>query len=176
MSEKKNLKDFFNLSFYVRLAVIVVVILLAVFLYHYGMQHTVYVDNRTIEIDGESYRALDWAMVSVDGGDSQEYSPRTRREETVMRQKHTIHVVYEDDDFNEIEFDAEFTLPVNEKQIVLSLPALLAGLDQSQYLTEFVPMAQQLGLSIGGNAAGSQQAEDTDISEADMFGDMTMDF
>ncbi len=176
MSDKKNLKDFFNLSFYVRLAVIVVVILLAVFLYHYGMQHTVYVDNRTIEIDGESYRALDWAMVSVDGGEEQEYSPRTRREETVMRQKHTIHVVYEDDDFNEVEFDAEFTLPVNQRQIVLSLPALLAGLDQSQYLTEFVPMAQQLGLQRGGQAPASEAAVDTDISEADMFGDMTMDF
>lgn len=173
MSEKKNLKDFFNLSFFVRLAVIVVIILLAVFLYHYGMQHTVYVDNRTIEIDGQSYRALDWAMVSVDNGESQEYSPRTRREETVMRQKHTIHVVYEDDDFNEIEFDAEFTLPVNKKQIVLSLPALLAGLDQSQYLTEFVPMAQQLGLQTGGS---TQTTEDVEISETDMFGDMTMDF
>ncbi len=174
MSGKKSLKDFFNLSFYVRLGLIVLVILLAVFLYHFGMQHTIYVDNRTIEIDGESYRALDWAMVSVDGSESQEYSPRTRREEVVMRQKHTIHVVYEDDDFNEVEFDASFTLPVNEKQIVLSLPALLAGLDQSQYLTEFVPMAQQLGLQKGGAAPAA--AEDTSISEADMFGDMTMDF
>ena len=90
-----------------------------------------------------------------------------------MRQKHTIHVVYEDDDFNEIEFDAEFTLPVNKKQIVLSLPALLAGLDQSQYLTEFVPMAQQLGLQTGGS---TQTTEDAEISETDMFGDMTMDF
>ena len=172
MSDKKNLKDFFNLSFFVRLAVVVVVILLAVFLYHYGKQHTVYVDNRTIEIDGVSYKALDWAEVSVDGRDSQEYSPRTRREETVIRQKHTIHVVYEDEDFNQFEVDAEFTVPLNETQVVLSLPALVAGLEEDQYITEFVPMAQQLGLNIGGGSAAAAEAE----AAPSEFGDMMMDF
>lgn len=172
MSDKKNLKDFFNLSFFVRLAVVVVVILLAVFLYHYGKQHTVYVDNRTIEIDGVSYKALDWAEVSVDGRDAQEYSPRTRREETVIRQKHTIHVVYEDEDFNQFEVEAEFTVPLNETQVVLSLPALVAGLEEDQYITEFVPMAQQLGLNIGGGSAAAAEAE----AAPSEFGDMMMDF
>ena len=174
--KKINVKNFFNLSFFVRLGVIVVIILIALFLYSYGKQHTIYIDNRTIEIDGTSYRALDWAEVSVDGGSSAEYSPRTRRQETVMRQKHTIHVVYEDKNFNEITFDAEFSIPINESQIVLSLPALIAGLDESQYLSEFVPMAQQLGLNFSGSAqAAEPQEEIMDISEAD-FGDMDMDF
>lgn len=173
MIDKKNIKDFFNLSFFVRLAVIVLVLLLAVFLYHYGKQHTVYIDNRTIEIDGQSYKALDWAEVLVDGGDSQEYSPRTRREATVLRQKHSIHVVYEDEDFNQFEVDVEFKVPVNETQVVLSLPALVAGLSEDQFLTEFVPMAQQLGLNVGGGAA----AADAEVpTEEDMFGDMSMDF
>ena len=172
MSDKKNLKDFFNLSFFVRLAVVVVVILLAVFLYHYGKQHTVYVDNRTIEIDGVSYKALDWAEVSVDGREAEKYSPRTRREETVIRQKHTIHVVYEDEDFNQFEVDAEFTVPLNETQVVLSLPALVAGLEEDQYITEFVPMAQQLGLNIGGGSAAAAEAE----AAPSEFGDMMMDF
>ena len=172
MSDKKNLKDFFNLSFFVRLAVVVVVILLAVFLYHYGKQHTVYVDNRTIEIDGVSYKALDWAEVSVDGREAEEYSPRTRREETVIRQKHTIHVVYEDEDFNQFEVDAEFTVPLNETHVVLSLPALVAGLGEDQYITEFVPMAQQLGLDIGGGNAAAAEAE----AAPSEFGDMMMDF
>ena len=174
MNSKKNIKDIFNLSFFVRLAVIVLIILLAVFLYHFGKQHTVYVDNRTIEIDGVSYRALEWAEVSVDGGESQEYSPRTRREATVQRQKHTIHVIYEDEDFNQFEIEQEFTGPVNETQVVLSLPALVAGLSEDQYLTEFVPMAQQLGLNVGGAAATA--AEEEIPTEEDMFGDMTMDF
>ena len=171
MSGKKNVKDFLNLSFYVRLGVIVLVILLAVFLYNYGKQHTVYIDNRTIEIDGVSYKALDWAEVSVDGGESEEYSPRTRREATVMRQKHSIHVLYEDEDFNQFEYDAEFSIPLNETYIVLSLPALVAGLPEEQYLSEFVPMAQQLGLNVGGSAADAEEVP----TEADMF-DMSMDF
>ncbi len=170
MSEKKSIKDFFNLSFYVRLGVIVIVVLLAVFLYHFGKQHTVYVDNRTIEIDGESYKALDWAEVSIDGRDSQEYSPRTRREEIVQRQKHTIHVIYEDEDFNQFEVEAEFSIPLNDTQVVLSLPALVAGLSEDQYITEFIPMAQQLGLNIGG---GQAAAEEPVPSE---FGDMMSDF
>ncbi len=169
MSDKKNIKDFFNLSFYVRLGVIVVVILLAVFLYHYGKQHTIYVDNRTTEIDGVSYKALEWAEVSVDGMEAEEYSPRTRREATVTRQKHTIHVLYEDEDFNQFEIEAEFSVPLNENQVVLSLPALVAGLGEDKYITEFIPMAQQLGLNIGGGAAAA--AEEPVPSE---FGDMMM--
>ncbi len=168
MSDKKNLKDFFNLSFYVRLAVIVVVILLAVFLYCYGKQHTVYVDNRTIEIDGVSYRALDWAEVTVDGAKKQEYSPRTRREETVMRQKHTIHVLYEDEDFNQFEVEGEFSIPLNETQVVLSLPAFIAGLPEEDFITEFVPMSQQLGLS---GSSSQPAAEEAVPSE---FGDIMM--
>ncbi len=173
MNGKKTIKDFFNLSFYVRLAVILLVIILAVFLYHYGKQHTVYIDNRTIEIDGVSYKALEWAEVSVDGGDASEYSPRTRREATVQRQKHTIHVVYEDEDFNQFEIETEFTVPLNETQVVLSLPALVAGLDDSQYITQFIPMAQQLGINVGGGAAAAAEEIPT---EEDMFGDMTADF
>ena len=173
MNGKKIIKDFFNLSFYVRLAVILLVIILAVFLYHYGKQHTVYIDNRTIEIDGVSYKALEWAEVSVDGGDASEYSPRTRREATVQRQKHTIHVVYEDEDFNQFEIETEFTVPLNETQVVLSLPALVAGLDDSQYITQFIPMAQQLGINVGGGAAAAAEEIPT---EEDMFGDMTADF
>ena len=171
MSDKKNLKDFFNLSFFVRLAVIVLVLLLAVFLYHYGKQHTVYIDNRTIEIDGQSYKALDWAEVSVDGGDSQEYSPRTRREATVLRQKHSIHVVYEDEDFNQFEVEGEFSIPLNETRVVLSLPAFVAGLGEDKFITEFIPMAQLLGLSTGQESSAEEQ-----ITEEEMFGDITMDF
>ena len=168
--DKNKVKSFFNLSFYVRLAVILLIIILAVFLYHYGKQHNIYVDNRTIEIDGVEYKAIEWAEVSVDGRDAKEYYPRTRQEEVVQRQKHSIHILYEDEDFNQFEVDAEFTIPLNEKEIVLSLPALVAGLGEDKYLVEFVPMAQQLGIDTGA------AVEDTEITEADMFGDMTMDF
>ena len=168
---KKSIKDIFNLSFYVRLGVIVVVILLAVFLYCFGKQHTVYIDNRTMEIDGVSYRALDWAEVSIDGMDAAEYSPRTRREATVMRQKHTIHVIYEDEDFNQFEVEGEFSIPLNETRVVLSLPAFVAGLGEDKFITEFIPMAQLLGLSTGQESSAEEQ-----ITEEEMFGDITMDF
>ena len=65
------------------------------------------------------YKAIEWAEVSVDGRDAKEYYPRTRQEEVVQRQKHSIHILYEDEDFNQFEVDAEFTIPLNEKEINL---------------------------------------------------------
>ena len=127
-----RIKSIFTPAFFVRVAVIVLIILLAVFLYHYGKQHTVYVDNRMIKIGDESYRPLSRAEVSIDGMESQTYRQRTRREETVVRQKHTIRIESGDD-----VYEGEFTLPVNQDAVVLSLPAFVAGLGQDQYLSEF---------------------------------------
>ena len=164
-----RIKSIFTPAFFVRVAVIVLIILLAVFLYHYGKQHTVYVDNRMIKIGDESYRPLSRAEVSIDGMESQTYRQRTRREETVVRQKHTIRIESGDE-----VYEGEFTLPVNQDAVVLSLPAFVAGLGQDQYLSEFVPMAQQLGL--GGGGAAEESAEEATAAGDDMFGDMTMDF
>ena len=162
-----RIKSIFTPAFFVRVVVIVLIILLAVFLYHYGKQHTVYVDNRMIKIGDESYRPLSRAEVSIDGMESQTYRQRTRREETVVRQKHTIRIESGDE-----VYEGEFTLPVSQDAVVLSLPAFVAGLGQDQYLSEFVPMAQQLGIG-GGNT--EESTEDVTTAGDDMFGDMTMD-
>ena len=53
-----RIKSIFTPAFFVRVAVIVLIILLAVFLYHYGKQHTVYVDNRMIKKVGEVMKTV----------------------------------------------------------------------------------------------------------------------
>ncbi|MBO8436651.1 MAG: ankyrin repeat domain-containing protein [Spirochaetes bacterium] len=96
---------------------------------------TLIISNGTIELNGVLYSALDWAEVSIDGMKSLEYLPRTRRGVIVKKQKHTIHVLYEDKDFNQFEYTSEFYIPSNETQIVLNLPALVAGLGADEYVT-----------------------------------------
>ncbi len=165
MIKGKTAKEIFDIRFFVRLGCIIVIIALAVFLYFFGKQRTLYVDNWSTEIDGESYKAVDWAMVEVDDLGDQEYSPRQRRGIALRGTTHTIYITTEDDDFNEIVLDpVEFTLPAD--QSIISLPALVAGLPADKAIQEFIPEPSPV------------QASDTAADEpaADEFGDMTMDF
>ena len=58
MIKGKTAKEIFDIRFLVRLGCIIVIIALAVFLYFFGKQRTLYVDNWSTEIDGESYKRM----------------------------------------------------------------------------------------------------------------------
>ena len=161
----KSAKEIFDIRFFVRLGCIAVIIALAVFLYFFGKQRTLYVDNWSTEIDGTSYRAVDWAMVKVDDGKEQEYSPRQRRGLQLRGTEHTIYITTEDDNFNEVVLDPPtFTLPSDNS--ILSLPALVAGLDAEKSIQPFIPEPSPV-------QAGSAEAEAPAVDE---FGSMTSDF
>ena len=112
----KNAKEIFDLRFFVRLGCIVAIILLAVFLYNFGKQRTLLVDNWTTEINGTSYRAEDWAKVSVDGQKAQEYSPRMRISFPLRGRAHTIAITYDDKSFI-----VDYTGQVNDSEVTLQM-------------------------------------------------------
>ena len=172
MIKGKTVKEIFDIRFFVRLGCIVVIIALAIFLYFFGKQRTLYVDNWTTEINGESYRYLDWAEVQIDDLGAQEYNPRVRRGVDLRGRTHTITITTEDENFNLIELDPiEFTLPADES--IISVPGLVAGLPVEDCIKEFIPEVINIpGVALNTEAA----AEDEIITEEDMFGDMTMDF
>ena len=165
-----------TLSWIVRLVLVVLILALAVFLYQFGKEHKIYVDNRSVEINGETYDALDWAEYSIDGLEPVESYPRMRDSVTVVRQKHSIHILWEDWYFNQFEADLEFELPLNEYEIVLSLPAVAAGLPAEDCLIEFVPMAAQMAEGVNVKVQYTGDDDFGDEFSDDGFGDFSMDF
>ena len=161
----KSAKEIFDLRFFVRLACIVLIILLAVFLYNFGKQRTLLIDNWSTEINGTSYRAEDWAKIHVDDLPAQEYSPRMRISVPLRGRTHTISITYDDKSFNEIEMEpVEFTLEYDTS--IISVPALVAGLPAEECIQEFIvqPAPEP--------ASAETQNPEAEISE---FGDMTME-
>lgn len=156
----------------VRLALLALLIALAVFLYFYGKQRTLYVDNWSCEINGESYRPCEWALVRVDDLDEQEYSPRQRRGIPLRGRTHTIYITTEDDDFNEITLEpVEFTLPAD--RVIISIPALIAGVAPSDAVWEFVPESSPVQTEQTTEGSASEEGA---LPGGDEFGDMTIDF
>ena len=159
----KSAKEIFDLRFFVRLACIVVIIALAIFLYNFGKQRTLYVDNWTTEINGTSYKAEDWAMVEVDDLGAQEYGQRVRRGIPLRGKTHTISITYDDRSFNEFELDPiEFSLKYDTS--IISVPALVAGVPVEDALREFIV-----------EPAPVTEAEENPEDSISEFGDMSME-
>ncbi len=159
----KSAKEIFDLRFFVRLGCIVAIILLAVFLYNFGKQRTLLVDNWTTEINGTSYRAEDWAKVEVDDLGTQEYAPRMRISIPLRGRTHTIKITYDDRSFNEFELDPiEFSLKYDTS--IISVPALVAGVPVEDALREFIV-----------EPAPVTEAEENPEASISEFGDMSME-
>lgn len=122
-------------------AAVIIILAIAVLMFFLGRQHTVLVDNKTIEIDGVTYQALDYAEASVDGMDSKELYPRDRVQFLVMSQSHKLTMTYTDSNWEEHTIEWKFKTPVPEEMMLLSLPAVLAGLPVEKCLTHFESMA-----------------------------------
>ncbi len=161
-----------TLSWIVRGVLLAIILALAAFLYSYGKEHIIYIDNRKVTVGDTTYPAIEWGEYSVDGGEIYETAPNLRDRATVMRQKHTIDFLWEDEDYNEHSATVEFSVPLNEYEVVVSLPLLAAGLGPEDYIQEFVPMAQQLGLS----QAEEENPEDMMADDGMGFDDISMDF
>ena len=163
----KSAKEIFNIRFFVRLACILLIIALAIFLYFYGKQRTVYIDNWSAEINGTRYSAEDWALVSVDGGETTEFAPRMRIGVPLRGRTHTIKVTYDDRSYNEIELpEVEFTVEYDTS--LLSIPALVAGVPVEDCISEFI-------IQPAPEPAAEDPAAGTDDMMDAGFGDMSME-
>ena len=159
----KSAKEIFDLRFFVRLICIVLIIALAIFLYFFGKQRTLLVDNWSIEINGTTYPAEDWARVEVDDLGSQEYAPRMRISIPLRGRTHTIAITYDDMSFNEYELPlTEFDLRYDNS--IISIPALIAGLPVEECIMEFIPEPPK-----------ETPAAEQPVTDDSGFGDMTME-
>ena len=106
-----------------------------------GRGHTVYFDNKTLEdYQGETYKSFDKVVVTVKGEEAAKLAKRERGMTTWIGQnfKMVLEITREKGGEAEIH-EIDLKLPYSVDGIVINLPALMAGLPEEAWFSEFVP-------------------------------------
>ncbi|WP_295751411.1 DUF6672 family protein [uncultured Oscillibacter sp.] len=106
-----------------------------------GRGHTLYFDNKTLEdYQGQTYKAAHKVVVTVKGEDVAKLGARERGSAIWIGQnfKMTLEITQEKGGEPEIR-EISLKLPYSVDGIVINLPALLAGLPEEAWFSEFVP-------------------------------------
>ena len=128
-----------NKKWIFRGAALLVVLAVAACMFLIGRGHTVYIDNKTLEYNGESYGALQRVEVYVGGERLSRLAKRERTMSTVIGQSFEMRLVNTvnkgDEPTEEI---VKLSLPYSWDGIVVNIPGYLAGLPQEAWMTQFV--------------------------------------
>ena len=128
-----------RVAFSLLLALILVAVAAAMMII--GRGHTVYFDNKTLEdYQGQTYKAANKIVVTVKGEEVAKLGPRERGMSIWIGQdfKMVLEITQEKGGESEIR-EIDLKLPYNVDGIVVNLPALLAGLPEEAWFSEFVP-------------------------------------
>lgn len=131
-----------NKTWLYRIGALVILLAICVVMFIIGRGHTIYLDNKTIEYNGEEITAMHKITVNVNGERIAKLSKKDRGMATCMGQKFEMElVVVKEKGDDEVTIPVTLTLPYNMDGIVINLPAYLAGLPEEAYLSEFVSIA-----------------------------------
>ena len=124
----------------IRVAVVLLCVVLGATMMVIGRGHTVYFDNKTLELNGQTYSAPYKVEIIVGGETVAKLNARERGVATCMGQTmHATLIITQEKKGAEQTVDVAIKLPYSIDSFVLNLPGYLAGLPQEDYLTEFVP-------------------------------------
>ena len=128
----------------IRIAAIVVLIVIGVIMSIIGRGHTIYLDNKTLEYDGQTYKAPYKVTVTVGGEDLTKLYDKERGSTTCLGQTFTVTLtVMEKKNGAEETQTYKIPVPKNMDGVIINIPGYLAGLPQEAYLTEFVPVVTE---------------------------------
>ena len=118
------------------------VLLLAVIAYSMtiiGRGHTVYMDSKRLDYNGQTYETPYKVVVYVNDEQVAKLYDKERGKSICIGQKFamTLEITQEKGGSKETQ-EVSLNLPRNMDGIILNLPALLAGLPEDAYLSEFV--------------------------------------
>lgn len=124
----------------IRIAVVVILAAVCAVMMIIGRGHTIYFDNKSLDYNGVSYDDLYKVEVVVKGERAAKLYERERGSTTWTGQDFTMDlVVKEDEDSDEAGYSIALTLPYDMDGIILNIPAILNGLPQEAWLSEFIP-------------------------------------
>ncbi len=124
---------------------LLVILGVAALMFVVGRGHTVYIDNRTLEYNGQTYEAYHKIEVYVGGERLSKLGKRERTMSTVIGQSFEMKVINTVNKGDEpTEETIKLSLPYGWDGIVVNVPGYLASLPQEAWLTEFIPDPEQV--------------------------------
>ena len=128
----------------IRIITVVFFVALAVLMYFLGRGHTVYIDNKKLEYNGETYDTPYKVCVYVNDERVAKLYDKERGMATWIGQNFEMTLeITQEKGGDETTETYQITLPYNMDGIVINIPGFLAGLDQDAYITQFVPVATE---------------------------------
>lgn len=151
----------------IRLAALALCVALGAVMMVIGRGHTIYLDNKTVEdYQGQEYKSFEKVVISVKGAEKEiKLAKRERDMATCIGQNFhmTLEITEKKGDQPRVE-EIDLKLPYNMDGIIINLPALLAGLPEEAWMTEFIP------------APEPEEPEEPDIGdEFDIGGDLGLE-
>ena len=135
---------------------LLVILLIAALMFIIGRGHTVYIDNKTLEYNGESYSALQKVEVWVNGERLSKLSKRDRTMTTTIGnnfEMKLINTVNKGDEPTEV--TVKLSLPYAWDGILVNIPGYLANLPQEAWMSEFI--IEPTPLEEGGEEPGEDE-------------------
>ena len=122
-----------------RLGAIALLVTIAACMMVIGRGHTVYVDNKSLDYNGETYKPYYRATVYVNGERLSKLQPKERTSATNIGQSFsmTLELIKEKGQDAET-VDISLKLPYNMDGIIVNIPGYMAGLPEEAWMTEFV--------------------------------------
>lgn len=123
-----------------RALAIAVILAVAVIMFIIGRGHTVYFDNKAFDYDGKSYKALYKVQIMKKG---ERIAKLYEKERGMMinigqRLPMLTFLVIREENGAEEAFDVAMPIPYNMDGVIINVPALLEGLPQDAYISEFI--------------------------------------
>lgn len=125
----------------IRLIVVALCVALGAAMMVIGRGHTIYLDNKTLEdYQGQEYKSFEKVVISVKGEEDIKLAKRERDMATCLGQSFhmTLEITEKKGDQPRVE-EIDLKLPYSMDGIIVNLPALLAGLPEEAWMTEFIP-------------------------------------
>ena len=127
-----------------RIGTVLVLIAIAACMMVIGRGHTVYFDNKKIEVDGTTYDPPYKVTIYVGGEQVAKLNAKERGMATAIGQDFEMELkIMEVKGGDETRETYRIRLPRNLDGIVVNLPAYLAGLPEEVWMSEFVPLTPQ---------------------------------
>ena len=121
-----------------RVGAVLLLLIIAGFMMLIGRGHTVYIDNKSFDYNGQTYTTPYKVVVFVDGEQVAKLRDKERGMATCIGQKFnmTLEITQEKGGTEET-VNVTLDLPYHMDGIAVNLPAYLAGLPEEAYLSEF---------------------------------------
>ena len=120
----------------IRIAAVLVLVVIGVVMGVIGRGHTIYLDNKSLDYEGQSYKAPYKVTVTAGGEQVAKLYDKERGSATCMGGTFT-EIMQTKGGAEEVQ-TYKIPVPSNMDGVIINIPGYLAGLPQEAYLSEFV--------------------------------------